>query len=71
MKIRDGYITKFTCNVCGLVAGADADERRALAQARKTSRAQSWVWKHPHWQLYCPGCQHLILRARSGAYSPG
>ena len=56
-KIYEDRKYKFVCNGCRLVAGVHPSEQSALKMARRVAKAQGWVWKHPHWQLYCPNCK--------------
>lgn len=59
MKIFDGYY-KFVCDKCGEVAGQDISEQVALERARDYARNNRWIWRHPHWQLYCKECKHDV-----------
>jgi len=54
--IRNGnYI--FMCNGCQEVAGMNPSESDALKNARELATRYNWVWRHPHWGLYCPNCK--------------
>ena len=61
MKVfdKDGYY-KFVCDRCKTVAGQDANEQIALLRARRYAKINRWIWQHPHWQLYCENCKHVV-----------
>jgi hypothetical protein len=55
-KDSDGCVY-FTCDGCQKVLNVGFDEKETLKKSRKMARKLGWVWKHPHWQLYCPECK--------------
>ncbi len=57
MKIHNGGYVEFRCDGCSSLLAISRYERDALKLARDVSRTKKWIWRHPHWQVYCPECQ--------------
>ena len=57
MKIRNSNCVEFRCDGCNSMLAIAKYERDALKLAREIANIKGWVWKHPHWQLYCPLCR--------------
>lgn len=54
----------YACDTCGQIAGVNADERKARAQA---NRLEGWSWSGG--KLTCPYCQESETVAESAGKS--
>jgi len=59
MKVHANNLVEFRCDGCGDLLAVSKYESDALKLSREVARAKGWIWKHPHWQVYCPACQSI------------
>ena len=59
MKTHANNLVEFRCDGCRELLAISKYERDALKLAREVAIAKGWIWKHPHWQVYCPTCAEV------------
>lgn len=59
MKSYENNLVTFQCDGCGKTLSMNISEEEALKEARENAKELGWIWKHPHWQLYCTKCKHI------------